>query len=180
MTTNINELLEEVFVTTEIKTPRNIADSVFLEIPEEDYAEVLKHVLPAYAHNFMVKRRAQRPVSEDLPEIEETTFAEDDLLADDVATIVKTSVVRKVKQRGSAKVDQARLAWQHQLQNRVYNGKIFKIFADFTSEDLKGAAESLRSQAAGFKVKATWYDNLAAQLKDGETLDSLDKDPTKV
>lgn len=180
MTTDINELLEEVFTSTTIKTPKNIADSVFPKIPKEDYAEILKKVLPSYAHNFMVKRRAQKPDTPDLPPIEETTFAEDDLLSDDVAAIVKVNTVRKVVQRGSAKVDSARLAWQRQLQDRVHNGSIFKIFADFTADDLKGAAAGLRAQANAFNGKATWYEKLAAELKDGETLDSLDKDPTKV
>lgn len=180
MAERINELIESVFVDTDIKTPKEISNTVFDLLTPDEYKDVLEHVLPAYVHNYMVKRRVQRPEKFDDTPVTETTFAPDDLLSDDVSDIVKTETIKKVKQRGSAKVDARRLEWQRQLQNRVSNGTIFKVFADFTVDDLIGAADSLLAQASAFEGKAKWYLELANSLQPGDTLDSLDIDPTKV
>lgn len=169
-------LVEKQFTDSEHKTPKQISDEVFAELTPSEYEEVVRLTLPAFVQKYMVTRRRPVPVSDE-PAVEETTFASDDLLSDDVAQAVEENVRKKVAQSGSRKVDRIRAEWQRQLQNRVYNGSEYKIFSDFTASDLKNAASALRSQAEAFQGKADKYEKYASLLKDGQTLGEFDKDP---
>ena len=171
-------MIEGVITDTKIKTPRQISDEVFSELSSSEYGTILSHVLPAYVQKYIVDRRKAQNLGPDDVVIEDT-FAPDDLLSDDVADIVTKDVQKKVAQAGSSKVNKIRNEWKRRLQDRVHNGSEYKIFGDFTADDLRGAAASLKAMASSYEAKSAWYENLANAIPAGKTLSALDKDPTK-
>lgn len=173
--TKLDELIEEVITDTKIKNPADIAAAVFGKLSEDSYEDVLRVTLKAYVSRYIVLRRVPDPIPADPTPVVE---APDDLLSDDVQKIVADDKKRKAVALGSRRIEVYKLQWKKKLEDRVYNGTEYKIFGDFTAEDLRAAADALRAQASAFQGKADYYDKLAEKI-DGKKLSDFADDPLR-
>lgn len=174
----IASIYSKITETTTLTTVQEISAEIMKRLTPAQYEDALTEALPKYVQHLMAAQRRVIPVPEiGVHELE--TFAEDDLLAPDVAEIAVEHKRALLKSRGSARVDAIRNEWQRHFKDRVWNGTRYMLFGDMTAVDLKGAADSLRDQAASYVGKAERYDAIAAALLDGGRVSDLVDDPTQ-
>ena len=166
----LGTLYEKAKSDPDLTNPSEIAKYILDHLPKEQYRSALEQTIPVWVQGRFVKDRFGVTTTDKVPRIE--TFAEDDLLADDVRPMLP-------KQVGGSRAERIRNEWAAHFSDRVFNGREFKVFGDFTAEDLLGASTSLRRQAEAYNGKAEWYEKVAASLPAKGRVRDLEKDPTK-